>query len=55
MCFIVSPSKAGKPDADPARRRRLRADAARPMEANLAETISLSQKLLRISGAARRT
>ena len=40
--------------ADPARLRRLREDAARPMAVNLAETIALSHALSRIAGAARR-
>lgn len=33
---------------------RLREDAARPMSVNLAETISLSHKLMRFAGFARK-
>jgi len=40
--------------AEAIRRRRLRADAQRPMSVNLAETIALSHQLLQFAGAARR-
>ncbi|MDQ3572817.1 MAG: hypothetical protein M3383_08170 [Actinomycetota bacterium] len=43
-----------RPDDDPIRRRRIQADAARPLGVNLAEAIALSHKLLQISGSARR-
>lgn len=46
-------TKKGRPDEDP-RLRQQKADAARPMSVNLAETISLSHKLFKISGSARR-
>jgi hypothetical protein len=40
--------------AEQVRLRRLREDAQRPMNVNLAETIALSHKLLDMAGAARR-
>lgn len=40
--------------AETVRIQRLRADARRPISVNLAETISLSHMLSRISGSARR-
>lgn len=40
--------------AEEVRVKRLREDAQRPMNVNLAETIALSHKLLEMSGAARR-
>ena len=43
-----------KIDHDPVRRRRIQADAARPMSVNLAETIALSHRLATIAGAARK-
>ncbi len=39
--------------AEAVRVRRLREDAKRPMSVNLAETIALSQMLMRFAGAAR--
>lgn len=51
---VSGEAKTGKPDRDPARIRRLRADAARPMSVNLAEGIALSHKLMRFAGSARR-
>lgn len=41
--------------AEAVRVQRLREDARRPMSVNLAEAIALSHKLMRFSGAARRT
>jgi hypothetical protein len=41
--------------AEAVRVQRLREDAKRPMSVNLAEGISLSHKLIRISAAARKT
>ena len=38
---------------DPARRRRLQADARRPLSENLAEGIALSHMLQRFTGVAR--
>lgn len=40
--------------AEEVRVRRLREDARRPMNVNLAETIALSHTLLQIAGAAQR-
>ena len=51
----------GKAEATPAanaeavRVRRLREDARRPISVNLAEGIALSHKLMRFTGAARRS
>ncbi len=41
--------------AEAVRVRRLREDARRPISVNLAEGIALSHKLMRFTGAARRT
>jgi hypothetical protein len=49
----------GKPspaaDAEAIRVQRLREDAQRPISVNLAEGIALSHKLMRFTGAARRS
>jgi hypothetical protein len=45
-----SPAEA----AEAVRMRRLREDARRPMNVNLAEGIALSHKLMRFTGAARK-
>jgi len=47
-------SKGEAVAAEAVRVQRLRADAQRPMSVNLAETVSLSHKLLQFAGAARR-
>ncbi|MGN6557322.1 MAG: hypothetical protein ACTHLH_04840 [Solirubrobacterales bacterium] len=41
--------------ADAVRAQRLREDARRPMSVNLAEGIALSHKLMRFTGAARKS
>ncbi len=41
-------------DMEAVRVRRLREDASRPMNVNLAEGIALSHKLMRFTGAARK-
>jgi hypothetical protein len=46
--------RESKPQPDPVRVRRLREDAKRPKEQNLAEGIALSHALLRFVGVARR-
>jgi len=47
-------SKDPVAQAEAARRKRLRADAQRPMSVNLAEGIALSHQLMQFVGAARR-
>lgn len=42
-------------DAEAVRRQRLREDAQRPLSVNLAEGIALSHKLMRFTGAARKS
>lgn len=42
-------------NAETVRVQRLREDARRPISVNLAETIALSHKLMRLAGAARRS
>jgi hypothetical protein len=57
MAPIGQPSVAPKDaavEAEAIRRQRLRSDAQRPMNVNLAETIALSHQLLQFVGAARR-
>jgi hypothetical protein len=48
------PSKDAAAEAEAVRLSRLRKDAQRPMNVNLAETIALSHQLLEFAGAARR-
>lgn len=48
-----APSAAARAEA--VRVQRLREDAQRPMSVNLAETIALSHKLMRFTGAARKS
>lgn len=51
---MASVGKKGRPDLDPVRIKRLRADAARPMSVNLAEGIEWSKKLMSFVGSARK-
>lgn len=57
---MVSAQDAGKTkdaaaEAEAVRLQRLRRDAERPMSLNLAEGIALSHRLMRFTGAARRS
>jgi hypothetical protein len=51
----MSASSSAAANAEAVRVRRLREDAQRPISTNLAETIALSHKLMRLAGAARRS
>lgn len=56
---VEAKQKTGKPDPwkdnEQARRRQLREDARRPLAANLAECLALSEFLSTFTGAARRS
>lgn len=49
------PSKDAEAEAEAVRMQRLRKDARRPMNVNLAEGIALSHQLMQFTGAARRS
>lgn len=49
----MSATASAAANAEIVRVQRLREDAARPISVNLAETIALSHKLMRLAGAAR--
>jgi hypothetical protein len=51
----VEKKTAAAAGAEAVRVQRLREDARRPISVNLAETIALSHKLMRLAGAARRS
>jgi hypothetical protein len=51
----ASKNAAAEAEAEAVRLQRLREDAQRPMNVNLAEGIALSHQLMRFTGAARRS